>query len=568
MKTKIKLSGIAGKTLLPILAIIVMLVLTAVINISSNVEIAGELDELADKTFKGMRVANQIRFDVLHTAELFTDASATQDVEVYEEAEEVRDEMLANLELVKSYDVDEGAAKYWDGIKSDYLAFYAKAQEMAEAYINEGLDAGNAVMEEIDVISEELSEIVDGAVEKFEERMKDNLAEVENDSRNLLIISIVTSAISIILGVVIAVIILRQVIGPVSAVNESLGRLADHDLTVKSLKTTQKDEIGNLTESYNKLRESLREIMNNMDDSTGKLEQVSVTMAEESDTIVKNVSEITNAVNSVAESANKQTAEVENSMSQLDSLLEVAQRNLESSEKLSAASDQISEASRNGNRVLDDLYKVTKESESAFAHIFESIESIMKSTEKISDASNMIENIAGQTNLLSLNAAIEAARAGDVGRGFAVVADEIRTLSDDSQRSVNEINQMIQELQANVDKANQEAARVKEFVAKQTKGVDDTKESYKAISDNLDVINDEIGTLGGISKSMTENCKAVGDSVTHLSAEAQENAAATEEISASIQEVMAMTEDISSGTQDIKTKAGDLEKVVKLYRID
>ena len=75
-------------------------------------------------------------------------------------------------------------------------------------------------------------------------------------------------------------------------------------------------------------------------------------------------------------------------------------------------------------------------------------------------------------------------------------------------------------------------------------------------------------SLGGISKSMKENCKAVGDSVTHLSAEAQENASATEEISASIQEVMARTEEISRGTQDIKTKADDLEKVVKLYKIN
>ncbi|MBP5249360.1 MAG: HAMP domain-containing protein [Lachnospiraceae bacterium] len=568
MTTKIKLSGIAGKTLFPILAIIVMLVVTAIINISRNVEISGELNDLKDKTFKGMRIANQIRFDVLHTAELFTDASATHDIEVFEEAEEVRDEMLAFLEDVKTYDVDDGSVGYWDGIRSDYLAFYAKCQEMAEAYIYEGLDAGNEVMEVIDTISEELSEVVDGAVEKFEERMKDNLEEVEKDARNLLIAAIVTSSISIILGIVITVIILRQVITPVTAVSESLERLADHDLTVESLKTEQKDEIGKLTESYNELRESLRTIMNNMDDSTGKLEKVSATMAEESDTIVKNVSEITNAVNSVAESANKQTAEVENSMSQLDSLLEVAQRNLEASEKLSAASDQISDASRNGNRVLDDLYKVTKESEGAFSNIFESIENIMTSTEKISEASNMIENIASQTNLLSLNAAIEAARAGDVGRGFAVVADEIRTLSDDSQRSVNEINQMIQELQTNVDKANKEAARVKEFVAKQTQGVDSTKESYKAISDNLDVINNEIVSLGGISKSMKENCKAVGDSVTHLSAEAQENASATEEISASIQEVMARTEEISRGTQDIKTKADDLEKVVKLYKIN
>jgi methyl-accepting chemotaxis protein len=290
-------------------------------------------------------------------------------------------------------------------------------------------------------------------------------------------------------------------------------------------------------------------------------------MSDQTETIVKNVHDITGAVNHVAETAGEQAADISNSITEIEGLQSIARQNEEASGNLSRASEQISAASKAGNKVVDDLYAVTKESEHAFEEIFDSINKIKGSTAKIGQSSEMIQSIASQTNLLSLNASIEAARAGDMGRGFAVVADEIRKLSEESANSANEINQMLQELQANVDNANQQSESVKAAVERQVLGVEDTRSKYNDIADNLGIIDKEIQSLGAVSKSMTTSCENVSVAMDRLSSAAETNAAASEETNASIEEVLAMIQEISQGSSDIKGQSDELVNIVRQYKL-
>jgi len=199
--------------------------------------------------------------------------------------------------------------------------------------------------------------------------------------------------------------------------------------------------------------------------------------------------------------------------------------------------------------------------------IFGSIDQINLSTNRIGMASGLIEEMASQTNLLSLNASIEAARAGEMGRGFAVVANEIRNLAEESAHSVNDINNMLRELKMNVDTATAQSETVKKAVVLQVKGVEDTKEKYAVIKEDIDRINEEIFTLGDISKTMSQSCVKVSEIITNLSASAEENAAATEETNAAAQEVLAMIQEIAQGTVLIKELSEDLQGRVSLYQL-
>ncbi len=560
-----KKKGLGIKILGSIGLIIIFLIITMVLSITRVISIRGQLTNLHDKTVTAMEASEQLRYDVLHTAEILTDVSATHDTEGYTEAEEIKSDFATQLETIKSLETDD--VSKWDEINEKYGAFYDLCYKMSEAYIKSGLDAGNELMEQVDPVTEELSELVNTATKGMQDRLENEVDSISASAAVMAIITLITSVLNLLIAGIIAMIVLKQVINPIKKVSTYIRRLSERDLTVNELYIKQKDEIGELATAYNTLRSSLKEIMGNMDSSTSSLEDMSRTMAEQSGGILDTMSEITQAINSVSENATDQASDVAESIDEVHTLQGIAAQNNNASSNLSDASDQISEASQNGTRILDSLYEITKKSEIAFAEIFDSIDKIKNSTGKIGEASSMIESIASQTNLLSLNASIEAARAGEQGKGFAVVADEIRKLSDESTASVNEINTMLQELQINVDIATERSENVKEAVEKQVRGVEETRDSYAAIASTLDIINNNISSLGDVSNSLSQSCDNVSSVLERLAVTAEQNAASAEETNASIEEVLAMSEKIAEGSSGIKGKADEIGGIVNLYQM-
>ena len=203
----------------------------------------------------------------------------------------------------------------------------------------------------------------------------------------------------------------------------------------------------------------------------------------------------------------------------------------------------------------------------AFDSIFEGIASVEGSANRISDASELISSIAGQTNLLSLNASIEAARAGDAGRGFSVVAEEIRKLSDESEQNVSTINSLLDELQANTRSAIDKSEMVKGFVEAQNESVAKTRESFEGIVAAIDDVNRAVSLLSEVNSRLSRGFEGIGNLVSNLSAASEENAATAEELSATSDMVARNVEALGSTEAQIDRAAAALTEIVKKFKM-
>ncbi len=555
---------ISVKILFP-LAILTVSLIVSLFDISNSVNhVRDEVSKITDVYIATMANADQIRFDVAETSYAFDEMKLEKKLDESLLAP-IKSDVIDCIEISK--EMDPYFADSWDAVCAEYEEYCDICTEMVNAYIGNNSSKANELATAAEEKKTDLILQMNTCINGMEGNLEKSSVNIDTNIRNLINSVSFSHMFDIVMCIVVGWLFIRFIVKPVKKLTARLKKLSDKDISDDDMKVKSKDEVATLTAAYNSLKASLREIMEVLNDTTKELAETTSTVSTHSETIVRNVQEITQAINGVAQNAGDQAGEVEAASNEVENLQDIIVRNDETTRNLEKASEQISQASAAGNKVVSDLYEVTSESEKAFDKIFDAIVKIKESTAHIGEASGMIESIASQTSLLSLNASIEAARAGEMGRGFAVVAEEIRKLSDESASSVNEINEMLKELQNNVEIATSMSDSVKVAVEKQVKGVNDTQSSYEEITNSLEIIDNEIKGLGAVSKSMTESCSNVTMAMEGLSAAAQENAASAEETNAGIEEVLAMVQEIADGSSAINELSDDLAVRVATYKL-
>jgi len=226
----------------------------------------------------------------------------------------------------------------------------------------------------------------------------------------------------------------------------------------------------------------------------------------------------------------------------------------ENSSKAAEAARKASETAREGGKVVEQTLAKMREIANSVGDTARKVEALGKSSDQIGQIIGVIDDIADQTNLLALNAAIEAARAGEQGRGFAVVADEVRKLAERTSKATKEIATMIQSIQQETKSA---------VVAMET----GTKQVEAGV---------ETTTQAGSSlHEIIQTAEQVGDMVTHIATAATEQSSATEEVNASIEQIAKIAAETAEGSQqaakachDLSSLALDLQNVVSQFKLE
>ncbi len=281
-----------------------------------------------------------------------------------------------------------------------------------------------------------------------------------------------------------------------------LQRVADGDLT-SSIEVSRKDEIGDLMHGIQSMQQQLREMISKIGATTHQLS----TTAEE-------VSEVMKESSSSIQDQQSETEQISTAMNEMNCAVQEVSKNVA---QASTAANGANVETENGRKIVEDAVTGIRQLATQIESTAEVISQVEQNSENINTVLDVIKGIAEQTNLLALNAAIEAARAGEQGRGFAVVADEVRTLAGRTQESTAEINQIIEDLQSGAGQAvqamNQNLEQTRTVVEKATLA----GASLTTIATSVAQIDDMSTQIATAAEQQTAVAENMNNSIDHIS---------------------------------------------------
>ena len=360
------------------------------------------------------------------------------------------------------------------------------------------------------------------------------------------------------------------VVSPILKIAELTGNVANMDFsennTQKKL-STRKDEIGLMARSLGTLRESLSTVVSSIRNNCNTLLLSAETLQDGATQTSKTMEQVGNAVQDISTSASNQAKETQDATSNVILIGDMIENTTHTVNTLMDSIDSMNSANQNAKNILSTLRKINRESENYIDIIEEQTAATNESVQKIAEATNLITDIASETNLLSLNASIEAARAGDQGRGFAVVAAEIQKLAVQSSDSANKIADIIQILLSNSEKAVSTMKQVKKIISQQTEYIVTTDNAFEEIQKGVDETLNGIHNISQKASEMDSARRNVIDVVNNLTAIAEENASATEQSAASVSEIVYIVDDIASKADNLNTIAAELETQIEIFQL-
>lgn len=376
-------------------------------------------------------------------------------------------------------------------------------------------------------------------------------------------VTIVSLTVGIIALVLLALLMNFLVVLPLKKTVAEIHRIARYDLTegdmanVRSM-TTRKDEIGSISRNIVLMFDNLRSIVRQIEQSSTTVSGNAGTLADQTRQLKRSSDEISATMNDLSNAAMSQAGDTTTSANEVAKLDGLIVRNLSDTENLRNNANEMDQVKNNGLAAIKDLIEKTARSRESIAIVRAAMQQNNEQAQKIEATSQKINDIADQTNLLSLNAAIEAARAGDAGRGFAVVAEEIRGLAEETNSLTGEIGTIIQELLQKTADATQNMESMEKIFEEQERSVGETKENFIQIEQCLGSVQSSVNTLYESGNDMTGSKEIIVQMIEGISAASQENAAGSEEVLSAVETQDSVITEITGMTQNLSAVAEEL----------
>lgn len=403
-------------------------------------------------------------------------------------------------------------------------------------------------------------------VDDIEKEVEQNAYEFQRQMLrdvNSIIIAMIVGAIIV---AVAAYMFSQRIAGNIRKVAEGAREIAQGNLAIEKLQINSKDEIGQLANDFNLMTENLIQLVKQVSQTAEQVASSSEELSAGAEQSAQATNEVAAAITDVAQGTENQLNAVNDVAAVVEEMAAGMEQVLSNTEHVVRSAENTAQLANKGQESIQTTIQQMDNIQKAVNHSATLVEQLGARSQEIGQIVEAISGIANQTNLLALNAAIEAARAGEQGRGFAVVADEVRKLAEQSQLAAKQIADLIVAIQEDTSETVKAMNNGTQEVETGTKVVMEAGNAFTEIAQHIQDVNEMIRGISQELEEISHGNEQIVSSMQKVEETSQAIAYQAQNVSATTEEQSASAEEIASSSQVLAQMTGDLQEVIQKFK--
>ena len=486
--------------------------------------------------------------------------TAKQEIE-----QEIENGTVAARGLIELSEGDEVSLKLLDDLREKTLLLFDSNNQIIELKESQK-DMSAAQVTSMGLNSEVLA-IIDEIIEVQQQNIQKTRGEIHDFQNMTILIMVILTITSIISAICISFIMSRNISKPVNLITTALGEVANGNLTIEPIQTKNRDEMGVMAKSFNTMLEDLRKIVSSVGDSSMQVAANAQELSASSEQSLASSQMVATSAENQLHTSSEQSRFMTTSIEAMNELRSSIDQISGDNEQMLQATTEVKNLVDEGAKSIHEVVTQMETIHDTFTETTQMMRTMEQHSNNIQNITGLITDIADQTNLLALNAAIEAARAGEHGKGFAVVADEVRKLAEQSKNSATEIGNMVQQIQQTSSQATKTIVDGGAIVDVGMEKTTESLNSFKNIESGIGEVVFRVESVSAAVEEIQAMSGSVTDSVGHVQQLATQTAETASDTSAATEQQLAAAEEISNNAHALSELAEQLQNEVNHFKL-